>query len=317
MSNLNFKFHQLFDEFKYEKYETKKNLSFEEAFKINFPMGSISNNENYEEINYNSLYFKNKSDKNPISSTKETTAVKEKNDEKIKLAKPIFKIHKEEDKNLEKKRNLGRKKKSEKVETNENSSAKQKKTHDKNYLDNILNRVQIDCHNSIPECANSFLDFFGHDKNERFLNIQAAYKKMVNKAYLDRIKKTKLHKILCLKISEKYSNYPLDHNQKLYEKLKKRAEKEPIYQTLINFLEEDYLFYFQNVYYKNKRTINLHKYGIDALLPLSEKVKTFNDKFESFKDEEPNYLNNVKKCINLVYFDSKLIMFQLEDHFYT
>ena len=57
MSNLNFKFHQLFDEFKYENYETKKNLSFEEAFKINFPMGSISNNENYEEINYNSLNF--------------------------------------------------------------------------------------------------------------------------------------------------------------------------------------------------------------------------------------------------------------------
>ena len=79
------------------------------------------------------------------------------------------------------KTNFGRKKKLEEKEINENSSAKTKKTHDKKELYNVLNKVEVDCHNSIPEILNSFLDFVGHDKKERFLKINPIYKKRVNK----------------------------------------------------------------------------------------------------------------------------------------
>ena len=346
MSKLNSIFHQLFDdEFEPENLENRNYSSYEDAFRRNFPFDSIKNvpfdpiknvpfdpiknvpfdpikNLPFDSINIDEdddefsdnphLLFKN--DKNNISSTKGTTTDIEKN-EGIKKKKNPFIVEKEVDNNfLGKKRNFGRKKKLEEKEINENSSAKKKKTHDKKELSNILNKVEVDCHNSIPEFLNSFLDFVGHDKKERFLKINPIYKKRVNKDFLDRKKNTKLYEIICLDTSGNYENYPLDHNKNLYEKLKKIAKEKPIYQTLLNFLEEDYLFYFQNVYYKNERTINLQKYGIDAILPLSEKVGLFNDKFkpESFEDEELSYLNKVKESINLCYFDSKLILFKSE-----
>jgi hypothetical protein len=330
MSKLNFIFHQLLDdEFELENLENRNYSSYEDPFRRNFPFDSIKNvpfylikndpfdyiniDEDYDEFSDN-FHLLFKIDKNNISSTKGTTTDIEKN-EGIIIKKNPFNVEKVVDNNfLGKKTNFGRKKKLEEKEINENSSSKTKKTHDKKELSNILNKVEVDCHNSIPERLNSFLDFVGHDKKERFLKINSIYKKRVNKDFLDRKKNTKLYEIICLDISEKYKNYPLDHNKNLYENLKKIAKEKPIYQILLNFLDENYLFYFQNVYYKNERTINLQKYGIDAILPLSEKVGLFNDKFksESFEDEELSYLNKVKESINLCYFDSKLILFKSE-----
>ena len=338
MSKQNFIFHRLLDdEFEHENLENRNYSSYEDPFRRNFPFDPIKNvpfdpiknvpfdpikNLPFDSINIDEdddefsdnphLLFKN--DKNNISSTKGTTTDIEKI-EGIKKKKNPFNVEKEVDNNfLGKKTNFGRKKKLEEKEINENSSAKTKKTHDKKELSNILNKVEVDCHNSIPEFLNSFLDFVGHDKKERFLKINPIYKKRVNKDFLDRKKNTKLYEIICLDISDDYTNYPLDHNKNLYENLKKIAKEKPIYQILLNFLDENYLFYFQNVYYKNERTINLQKYGIDAILPLSEKVGLFNDKFrsESFEDKELSYLNKVKESINLCYFDSKLILFKSE-----
>ena len=111
----------------------------------------------------------------------------------LKKKKNPFIVEKEVDNNfLGKKTNFGRKKKLEEKEINENSSAKTKKTHDKKELYNVLNKVEVDCHNSIPESLNSFLDFVGHDKKERFLKINPIYKKRVNKDFLDRKKKHKI-----------------------------------------------------------------------------------------------------------------------------
>ena len=91
----------------------------------------------------------------------------------------------------------------------------------------------------------------------------------------------------------------MDHNKNLYENLKKIAKEKPIYQPLLNFLEEDYLFYFQNVYYKNERTINLQKYGIDAILPLSE--KDFISKMYIIKMKEQLIYKNMALMLYCLY----------------
>ena len=229
MSKQNFIFHRLLDdEFEHENLENRNYSSYEDPFRRNFPFDSIKNvpfdsiniDEDYDEFTDNP-HLSPKNDKNNISSTKGTTTDIEKNEGIIKKKNP-FNVEKEVDNNfLGKKTNFGRKKKLEEKEINENSSAKTKKTHDKKELFNILNKVEVDCHNSIPKNLNSFLDFVGHDKKERFLKINPIYKKRVNTDFLDRKKNTKLYEIICLDISGNYEKYPLDHNKNLYEKLKK------------------------------------------------------------------------------------------------
>ena len=117
------------------------------------------------------------------------------------------------------------------------------------------------------------------------------------------IKKKKLCDILKLNISKKYRNHSFDYNKILYEKIEK-MKNNPIYDALIKLSNETYLYFFQNIYYKNERFINLHKYGIDVIIPLSNKVELCEDKI---KDEDEEYIKIYKKCINENYFNGKLM----------
>ena len=47
--------------------------------------------------------------------------------------------------------------------------------------------------------------------------------------------------------------------------------------TIKKILEENYLKLFENIYYKNKKIINLINYGLNTNIILSNKVETFKD----------------------------------------
>ena len=195
----------------------------------------------------------------------------------------------------------------EKKEMNK-SQNNSKKIHDKYDKFNIINKLNVHSIQSLIEIVNCALDMFSFGKNKelKFLNINSSFKKDVKKDSIENLKKKKLCDILTLNISDKYQKYPLDYNKQLYKKIK----DDPRYKVVINFLEENFLFFFQNVYYKSERTINLQKYGVDAFLTLSKKVKLNKDKIKTFKDDK-EYIKFYNQCINECYFDGKL-MFQLE-----
>lgn len=289
---------KVLDSFHYSS-NSEKCSNFKASFDITFIMSftdekSINNeNSSYEDDSY--LFIK--------TTTKDSSTEEDK-------FKKIFKTVKVIDKKIQdKKTNLGRKRYLDKKENNNSF-----KTHNRTSLDNILNKIQTHSINCINDCVNSILDFFKHKENERFLNNYAKIKKKISKKEFKEIKKKQLNEIITTDISGKYSKFPKDYNKILYNSLKEKAEKEkdPNYQALINFLNENFLSFFQDVYYKNKRTINLHKYGLDALIPLSEKVELCEDKIKTFKNlEDKEYKKNYRKCIKDSYFDGKL-MFHLE-----
>ena len=202
-------------------------------------------------------------------------------------------------------KNLGRKR-----DKDKNSVNKSQKLHDNTGSDNLLNKIQVHAINSIGDIANSILDFFNHKEEERFLNTSAQIKKKINKKEFKEIKEQKLYKILTIDISKKFRKIPKDHNETLYNNLKEKSKEDPIYEVLINFLDQDFLTFFKTVYHKKIRSINLHIKGRDELVPLSDKVQLYEDKIKKFEDEE--YKKLYKKCINDYYFDGKLIEFQME-----
>ena len=274
---------------------TEKNINPQNSFEIAYK--SCFNEELYkneEPLNADYLY---QYYQNENSKTKEST--KEKVEENIQN---IVKTEKE-DKLLGKKRKLGRKKNIEKIKNNNENI---KKIHNDKVEDNMLNKIQIHSIDSIIEYFNSILDYIIYNDKERFLNIDSSFKKKINKKEREELKKKKLCDILKLNISKKYTNHSFDYNKNLYEKIEKMKEN-PIYEALIKLSNENYLYFFQNIYYKNERIINLNKYGINITIPLTKKVELCEDKIKSFKDKDEEYIKKYKKCINENYFNGKLM----------
>ena len=137
-------------------------------------------------------------------------------------------------------------------------------THNKNDKFNILTKVLSHSLNTLIQIVNCFLDEFNYNKNERFLYIESCYKKNVKKDNIEEMKNKKLSEIISLNISKKFHNQDINKNKNLYEKIKNDSR----YTVVNKFLDETFLFFFQNVYYKSDRTINLQKYGVDAFLTL-------------------------------------------------
>ena len=151
---------------------------------------------------------------------------------------------------------------------------------------------QIGCINLITDVFNDLLKKKG--ERGRFKKIDASFKERVDFDYFNELNKKKLFEILILKPSRKYSkNSDEFYNLKLYEKIKNK----PIFK---NLLEENYLEFFRNIYYKSEKRINLKKYtddGRDEILILSDNIKTYKDKIEKFTDPEKRecYENITKK----------------------
>ena len=103
---------------------------------------------------------------------------------------------------------------------------------------------------------------------------------------------------MILKPSRKYSkNSDEFYNLKLYEKIKNK----PIFK---NLLEENYLEFFRNIYYKSEKRINLKKYtddGRDEILILSDNIKTYKDKVEKLTDPEKR--EGYEKITRKLYID--------------
>ena len=274
--------------------ESNSNIPFKEAFQNVFTFLNLSSNREPIESN-DPLYFN-------------TTATSE-NIENITKIIPLFKIEKVETKKLLwKKTNRGRQKNIIKNENIENCSENTKKYHDKNSLDNIKNKIQVDAINCLRKCVNCIKFKLDKQKDKKFLDIEADFKKNVKNKEFEKMKETKLCEILTKNLSSKYQKFPKNYNKQLYNEM----VKDPNYKILIEFLNEDFLYFFQNIYYKKERTINFHKYGVDTKITLSNDVKLCFQKFQTLDDKDIEYKKSINNCINVNYFDGKL-MFLLEE----
>ena len=165
--------------------------------------------------------------------------------------------------------------------------------HNKYASDNLLRKAQVDYISFITQYSNEVLYKFGF--NESFINIDYKIKKNVNKKNIIKLKELSIGEILCLGISPKFKTKEKSINIDLYNK----AICNPI---IKNIFSENYLSLFRNVYYPNKRIINLEKYGLNDTLILSEKAKTYKDLlikngWKSEDDKNNEYFKKLEDAI--------------------
>jgi len=203
--------------------ESNSNNPLNEAFHNVFIFENLSSNREPIEPN-DSLYFISTATSERIeNSTRVTTVIKNEKVETKKL--------------LEKKTNRGRQKNIIKNENNENDRENTKKSHDKNSLDNIKNKIQVDAINCLRKCVNCIKFKLDKQKDKKFLDIEADFKKNVKNKEFEKMKETKLCEILTKNLSSKYQKFPKNYNKQLYNEM----VKDPNYKILIEFLNEDFL----------------------------------------------------------------------------
>ena len=152
-----------------------------------------------------------------------------------------------------------------------------KRNHDKYDIDNIITVVQNHYINFIVMFVNYFLEEQGI--NEKFIKISYEEKRKVNKENFEILKKKCLYEILQMKISPKNKLSPEDNNKNLYNKVKNL----PIIKDILNL---NYLYFFQNVYYKSERNIILNIDGMDKPFKLSDrKLVLYKERLSSFSNE--------------------------------
>jgi hypothetical protein len=195
-------------------------------------------------------------------------------------------------KKTNKKTNLGRKKKEIRAQNLENE-----KCHDRFGKDNLKSRIQNHYISFIIDYVNYILLFLGYRK--QFYKI--SYKDKI-KMKFSSLKDKNIGEILQNNVSPSFDKVNCDENKKTFDEIKDKPGVKDLF-------SENYLDLFKNIYYKNKRYLNLSNYGKDINIYLpNKKIKMLEDLLEKENKKDGNvkinkdYKEELIKAVEKNYF---------------
>ena len=165
-----------------------------------------------------------------------------------------------------------------------------KKTHTKSDPDNILTKIQVNYITFLKDFINKISNAIGK-KDLIFLSLNYDFKKKITKDFREKLNSSTIEEILSREISGRYKKISKDYNAKICEKIK----KENIY-LLQNLLSKNFLFFFDKIYFKNKKKINMKDFGFEDLEIDLSGIKLFNEVIINVKDDN----NSLKETMNLI-----------------
>ena len=265
----------------FDQDDLEKNNSFNPSIQMSNPYEwewkqsflSVFENENKEEEEDESRYFISSSKSKEITPEEVSCCQIKKNPFKVKKIDTSEEL-------LQKKTKRGRK--------TDPDGKPALKIHEKTDIDNIITVVQINFINFIVDAINLLL--LKHGIKDQFIRISHKVKKNVKISNFENLKTKKLSDILLLQISPKFRSYEKDHNKHLLEAVKDMEEIKDI-------LNENYLKFFQEVYYKSERIININGKTISLF---GKNLKMYKNKIAEFEDQE--YVEIFDKYVNDKYF---------------
>lgn len=130
-------------------------------------------------------------------------------------------------------------------------------------------------------------------KKYYFLDLNGKYKSNVNQSFRNELNCSTIKKILLeAPISGKYKNNQT-HNIEVCKKLEEENS------IVLKILNQNFLSFFENIYYISKRKLDLSSFGFDPCeLELTKDVKMFEDLLLKRKKQDSfKYENELKKCV--------------------
>ena len=173
--------------------------------------------------------------------------------------------------------------------------------HLKDKNDCKMAKIQIGYFTFLIEFLNLIMLMLKLDYN--FLDLKGDYKGNINQKFRAELNnKTIKDIILESPISGKYKKKEMDYNQKIINKLENEGHN-----IILNIMNKKFLYFFENIYYKNLRKFNLTIFDnnfLEVNLPMN--IKLFNDLLNKNKSknsvENENYENSMKKCAKKYFF---------------
>lgn len=189
-----------------------------------------------------------------------------------------------------------------------NLGKKRERKHDKNAKDNILRKIQANyikfLENLLNQINIELLQNYESKEDIQFFPLNCKMKKKINKVYFDLLKKQTLGDIFKDNVSPKFKNYE-KLNIKVYNQI---TDKSEIIKTI---LDKTYLEFF-DVYYLNKKTINLSKYGLNRTIILSSNIELYKDLLKK-NTSDIEYQKKIEKCIKTEFMVSDKPIFFVEN----
>ena len=176
--------------------------------------------------------------------------------------------------------------------------------HDKYSRDNIKRKIQVNYFNFLTKFVNFIISEISkinpNIKKHQFYPLNYKFKSKVKKDCFNKLKNTKIGDILKNNASpqsqsKKSINYEKS-NLKIYEKVSENT-------IIKNILENMYLDFF-DIYYFNKKEINLSKFGLDKTINLPSKLGFYKDLITKNKMNEV-YFYKIENCIKKDFRNNK------------
>ena len=209
----------------------------------------------------------------------------------------------DENNNINKEKKKPKKKEDNNINNNDNNNTKligKKKKHDKTAKDNIKRKIQVNyikfLRNLLNQINFELLRDYENNENIKFFPLNYNFKKQITKNGFDSLKKQTLGDIFKNNVSPKFKNYQ-NLNIQVYKEITDKSE------TIKNILDKTYLEFF-NVFYLNKKTLNLSKYGLNKTIILSSDIGFFKDLLkkddsdsECSNEDDIYYQKRIEECI--------------------
>ena len=151
-------------------------------------------------------------------------------------------------------------------------------------------KIQTNYFNYLIPFLNAIMRKF--NINYFFVNLAGIFKSNINQKFrADLIKKTIKQILKEAPISERYSNFEKNHNINVIDKL--IEERQDI---ILNILDKNFLYFFEKIYFSNKRKFNLSSFGLfDCEVELPKNIHLFKD-----------LVNKNKENNNFIVYEQKL-----------
>ena len=190
-------------------------------------------------------------------------------------------------------------------------NTKENSKHDKLARDNIRRKIQINYLRFLIKFVNKVIDeLLNPDENSKeyhFYPLNHKFSRNISKKSFIQIKNSSIGNIFKRNVSPKFKNSK-QFNIIVYNKIVNKNNK------IKNILDKKYLHFF-DIYFKNKRQINLSDYGINKIINLSSDIELYEDLLKKEKNNNnynynfnmDKYFNKIENCIKKDFNNSKPI----------
>jgi hypothetical protein len=164
-------------------------------------------------------------------------------------------------------------------------NTKYKREHTRDSPDNILRKIQVHFLNFIVYFLNFILKNFNF--KQKFMKLDYEFKKGIKKELINILKSKSIGELISKEISNKYKNKDKNHNKKIYEEVKN-------YKVINKILSINYLEFFKNIYFQNKKHIDLREYGLDEKIQITDDSRMFKDLINKNKNDKQKIYQSIK-----------------------